>query len=583
MRHALVMTQAPHATYQGATTSGPQYWSRPSQRDPHGPRIATAIAGMSPGDYRAILADVSGGLIAQQDPQTGANYMIVDWTPHNAWDAGTQQIIHAGHRKRYKVIAYSDITGEWREEEMPQPVAQFVEFNHWYGRTATDGTGRVFLAGWTYWPETGEMQVWATRPSSGSNGNTASHEWFPEAGGGSGRMLYHGGDWQYLQMYNPDTNSWWSGGVATGHTLHALLRYHPAHGKCLLVGGSSTLRRATLINPDGTFARVADAPADAHMESTSNGALLAHPAGCWLLISNTPSPRQCWAYWPQTNTWTAAGTMPDSTNVNATYAYDAERDVVYVLGEAGLYAWKMPMLTPPAADLAAVGVAVSSGSAALAGDVPLSAIGLSYAGGAATPVANVRISAAGLAEAAGQARLSASLLLIAAGAATANGQADVAAVLRAAAMGGASAGGDATLSGGAAGGLSAAGGASATGSGVLQITVRVAAAGGASAGGSAALDGNVPGALAAAGGAAADGSAVATATVALSAAGFVQAMGVGYLVVQVPLQAAGGARADGAATLSDAHAVVLVSSPRWSVDATGRRWSVDAAGRRWEV
>ncbi len=406
-RNALVLTQAPHATYRGATACGPQYWLRPSQHVPYGPRIDAVVAALAQGGYAPILAEVSGGLVTQKDPGSGAAYKIVDWTPHNAFDPATQQLVHGGMRKRNKVIVYSDVTGEWREEAMPAGCAGVIAFNHWYGRTAGDAAGRrVFLAGWTYRTDTAETEVWSARPNSGSNGATASYTWFPEALSGAGGLMYHGGDWQRIQVYNPGTDTWdYAGSTPTGHSLHALLCYHPAHGKALLAGGTTTARRATLVDADGGFARVADAPADAHMEATGNGALLAHPSGCWLLVSNTPAPRQAWAYWPKADVWTAAGAMPDAGNVNATYAWDGARGVFYVLGEAGLYAWRPPLLDSPVVDLSvggagAVGIPCQA-ETVLVNEVDLTAVGWAGADGGFCRAGIVAVSVVDLSAAGG--------------------------------------------------------------------------------------------------------------------------------------------------------------------------------------
>ena len=60
-------------------------------------------------------------------------------------------------------------------------------------------------------------------------------------------------------------------------------------------------------------------------------------------------------------------------------------------------------------------------------------------------------------------------------------------------------------------------------------------------------------------------------------------MGVGYLVVQVPLHAAGSASAAGAATAVDGEALVLIYNPRFSVCSDNPAFEVFAHGRRFEV
>lgn len=229
--------------------------------------------------------------------------------------------------------------------------------------------------------------------------------------------------------------------------------------------------------------------------------------------------------------------------------------------------------------LSALGLAVASGSASLdtAAAGSLSAAGGAVSGGAAEMFASVTISASGLAQAAGAAGLSSSALLAGAGAAQAAGNAALSAELAALAAGAAQAGGSATLAGGSAGVLDASGAAQAVGSAALTLSVRLAATGSAQADGSADLTGGSAGDIAASGGSTAAGSGLLTAEVVLTAAGFAQAMGAGYLVVQVPLAASGAAQAGGGALLASGSVQVLISDARFSVQAPARNYRV---GRR---
>lgn len=201
--------------------------------------------------------------------------------------------------------------------------------------------------------------------------------------------------------------------------------------------------------------------------------------------------------------------------------------------------------------LSAIGLAVSSGSAAVssgtAGD--LSAAGSAQAGGSASPVTTVTISAAGLAQAAGAAGLSVAVLLAGAGAARSAGNAVLAAQLSALASGAAQAGGSASLASGSAGSLEASGAAVATGAAALKLSVRLAGLAAAQASGTATLEGGTAGEIRAQGTAQSSGGATASADVVLTAAGFVRAMGVGAVVLQIPLAAFGAASATGAAVI----------------------------------
>lgn len=340
------LTQLPHDSYLNGSR---QFSARRTQYNPNGPRIDAAVAGMLPNEYRVISADVSGGLLLSQSPLNGQTYTINDWTPHNAWCPLTQQLITAGHRLRFKVLGYSDLIGEHWEGRLPRQYGNYNGFNHWYGRTAIDQeTGWVFLAGWCYNTVTDEIKMQSTRPNAGSNAAVASHAWFPEANNGDGAFLWHGGDWKPILFYSVETDTWTTGNSNSGCGLHALACYHPGYGKVMIAGGTGTEYRAILVNPDGSYVQVADAPAQAHMSSNgANAALLAHPSGCFLLLSGNPSPRRVYAYWPLINTWEEIGPDPTAGNSDAIYSYDYDRKIYYVLGPGGLGAWKFPTIYNP--------------------------------------------------------------------------------------------------------------------------------------------------------------------------------------------------------------------------------------------
>ena len=114
MAFTLAVTQAPHASfYNGGSDSGSrQYFARPTQSTPNGPRIASAISGISPGEFRTIWADATGDIFRVRLPTTGATFATVDWNPRGVWDPATEQIILGGRRGLTKYIAYSDVTGD---------------------------------------------------------------------------------------------------------------------------------------------------------------------------------------------------------------------------------------------------------------------------------------------------------------------------------------------------------------------------------------------------------------------------------------------------------------------------------------
>ena len=136
MTFTLAVTQAPHASYfnGGTDSSARQYFARNTQHTTNGPRIAAAISGMTPGEFRSIWVDSSNFLFLVRHPVTNGQFGIVDWTPRCAWDSVTQQIILGGRRGLTKLIAYSDITGEWRELPMPVDWGRIVIGTiHYYG------------------------------------------------------------------------------------------------------------------------------------------------------------------------------------------------------------------------------------------------------------------------------------------------------------------------------------------------------------------------------------------------------------------------------------------------------------------
>ena len=344
----LAVTQAPHASYYngGTAATARQYWLRPTQHTPPGSAIDAIVAGMVTNEVRKI-DDANGGIFTSRSPDNGGTYSTLDWTPKSVWHAGTQQLIHGGMRQIDKISIYSDTTGEWREEAMPRAMAGYQQFGHWYDRTALEND-TVWLQGYPYDPYAGTFgPAWLDKPSIGANAGIATYSWFPEAGS-AGAIFVHGGDARKIQLYDPALQTWSAAFGPTGNGLHAVSCYHPAHGKVLLAGGSSTSKVVNLVSPDGSFVRVADCPVDVSMSGGADSNMLAHSSGCWLLTGTTPAPRRLYAYWPDSDTWTEEGNAPDNGGDKyPSYSWDPDRELFYFVDITGLYAWKPLTITHP--------------------------------------------------------------------------------------------------------------------------------------------------------------------------------------------------------------------------------------------
>lgn len=356
MTFALTLTQAPQASYLNGGTSATSrtYWIRPTQKVSNGPRIATAVAGMVPGDFRSIWVNSSGYIFQVTSAEDGAGFNILDWNPRGAWDQSTEQIIIGGFRERRKWIAYSDVVGDWREILVPLPIARQGGTGHWYGMTVGDNAGYVYMGG------AGAVSIYKLNPANDVSVETGNHEvtngsngamlsWSPDLFTSGGVVKYAGDAKRWLR-YNPDTNTWDRPAQGLGHGMHALLEYQPTCQRWLLVGGSSTSQRASLVTAAGAVTQVTDIPGPISMSEGSW--IVAHPDGYWL-VTTFGATRKLWAVWPNEALndviWQDLGTAPDSALTYPTAAYDANRNLVYIVATAGLYAYKPLNLVPPGA------------------------------------------------------------------------------------------------------------------------------------------------------------------------------------------------------------------------------------------
>lgn len=375
MSNFLALTQAPHASFHngGSTASSREYWLRPTQYEENGPRIPSAVAGMQPGEFRAIWVDSAGGIFNVNSPENGAGYSILDWNPRAVWDSATQQILVGGLRIKHKFATYSDVVGDWREQLMPTELARFSGTGHWYGWIVGSPSGTAFYKGCELNPQTDSWSPAIAGAPGGSGNNGTMYSWSPDAYAGDGGLIQYGGNSQNYRVWRRSTNTWDIFVSAVGHDQHALVEYHPNHDRTLIVGGSDTAQRASLVTNGGSVTRVTDVPDSIAMSSGSW--IVSHPAGCWL-VTTFGGTRKLWAVWPnadRTNvTWQDLGVAPDAALTYPTAAWDADRGLVYIVATTGLYAYRPPELVNPlgaAAVTDAGDVVAVTGRAGVAGAV----------------------------------------------------------------------------------------------------------------------------------------------------------------------------------------------------------------------
>jgi hypothetical protein len=365
-----VVTQAPHASrHNGGTASDArQYFARRSQRVMPGPRIAAAVASLSPGDFTTVWADSSNGIFRVYRPsESSGDNNTLDWTPHGVWDATTEQVLIAGRRALTKVIGYSDVTGDWREINMPADLGrQITGTLHYYGKIARNPlTGVVYFGSiedtsklWSYNPSTGAWTRLADAPTA-TNGSGASFEW---AANTERLVMYVGGAERWC-IYNPTDNTWSNPFNGLGHEQHALIRYHGTPQRHLLVGGTATLNRASLVTSAGVVTQVTDCPMTVGMGGDNEGWIHAHPDGCWIVRGWSGTEHRIYAAWPNEAlddiTWVDLGTAPDDALSNPTLIPGYSSDTVLIVSTTGLHAWRVPNVGTSIA--AGVGSATASG------------------------------------------------------------------------------------------------------------------------------------------------------------------------------------------------------------------------------
>ena len=139
MAYTAAVTQAPHASFRngGEASDARQYFARPTQHTPNGPRIEAAISGMDPGDFVTVWTYSANEIFRVRLPSDNGEFAILDWTPHGVWDATTEQVLIGGRRGLTKIIGYADQTGAWRELPMPADFGRLVSGTvHYSGKIA---------------------------------------------------------------------------------------------------------------------------------------------------------------------------------------------------------------------------------------------------------------------------------------------------------------------------------------------------------------------------------------------------------------------------------------------------------------
>lgn len=336
--HIARLSQAPHWSYRngGNSPTSRQYWARRSQYTPNGPRISQVMAGAAPGELRKIH-DASNQALTVMAPDKHAWYTIHDWNPHAAWDPLSQRLYMGGKRLMYKLICYDDVFGDWVHMPMPLPLARTGGTGHWYGMTAPLGGGKVILKDHIYDSNDGSFDL-VVEPF---NTISAVGTW-TDCGDVAMRVTSN-----YARMLDKTTGAIESV-IGHGHGGHPIAMYHPQHDRVLVVGGTDTSRRASLLTRAAVQTVVADVPEDISLSTGSW--VVAHPAGCWLVKTMTPT-KHLYAAWPNAAmdgvTWQDLGASFDSALTYPTVALDADRDLMLIVAGQGLYGWQLPVLTAP--------------------------------------------------------------------------------------------------------------------------------------------------------------------------------------------------------------------------------------------
>jgi hypothetical protein len=361
MAYRLAVTQFPHASWLngGLDADARDYRLRTTQFTPNGPRIAAAVASLSPGDFTTVWASATGSLFEVQRADDGTAAQVLDWTPTGIWHAATEQTLLGGARGTIKLNNYSEVFGDWREMHTPAVMGRSVNGTaHWYGNIAQDGAGNVYYGTTTSVAQTWRLnpstEVWTQLQSTPSYSQLGSSlEWFPDANSGSGgliKSLDFATSTLRVILLNAAETSWSTLASGVPNSQHALLRYHPDHNRVLILGGTNTQTAATFLEADGTATASATAiPANIHGMSPACW-VAAHSSGCWLVRSGASG--RLYAAWPNATyddiTWVDLAAAPDAALTNPTIVQGYATDTLLIVSTTGIHAWRVPNLGPTA-------------------------------------------------------------------------------------------------------------------------------------------------------------------------------------------------------------------------------------------
>lgn len=309
-----------------------RFW-RPTQFSYQPGTLVSQLASLQPGDFVKLIDYVPGSAQVYRHDGNGS-LGILDWNPACFWDETTQQLITAGARRKTKLVAFSDITGRWRE--ISQPETAYIGTAHWYGNTAFSGS-IAMLNRWTYDPVTSEWVDF--RAATGFTfSNTGSLAWWPEYGT---KGAWFNADDGKFKLYDIATQAVVML-AASSHGRHATVIRHPMTGKLLVCGGTNTAAVVTLVDIDGSHHRVADAPSNYAMSSLP---LFFHPAqNVYLRSSSAEGDGHLLSYWPDQDRWQDEGDYPGRAKWQYDTYCEGPGGVLLTHRPAGIYAYKPPML-----------------------------------------------------------------------------------------------------------------------------------------------------------------------------------------------------------------------------------------------
>jgi hypothetical protein len=267
------------------------FW-RPCQFDYNNGALFENLTGITGGQFVELVAGVQGSASVFRHDGTGS-LSILDWNAFTVFDPNTEQVLTTGLRRKSKTVAFSNKTGRWRE--VSEPDTSIHGNAHWYGRSAFDGE-KIMWGEWLYDPADSSYINFKTLTGF-AFARESPLQWWPEYGTAGGWFAANNGNPVVWDVALEETVSLGS----TGHGQHATGARHPLTGQILLCGGTGTGTWVTLIETDGTFARVADAPTGYNLSSLP---LYFSPTQlCWIRPKEDVANSPLLTYWPEQDVW----------------------------------------------------------------------------------------------------------------------------------------------------------------------------------------------------------------------------------------------------------------------------------------